>query len=266
MTNQERKEQPTNIDEQLWNSAQSILAERPDLEKFPPQRITIPDELKPRENEILTSCFENGNPPSDWKQVYLSLFRTNPNNVFLWMRYGNSMGEDNQKTIACWERALEIDQERPNLRCRLSMVYANYGKDKPKETREEYWQKAKDCTKRAVEINPKLFFAWHDLGTIFEDALILDEEIETNHAKDSYREALKVNPEFVPSLIRLGWLLARPRTNDDEAIKLLIKAHQLDPNCGRSQDYVNATMPIGMNRPGILTIIQQKVSQALKST
>ena len=61
MTEQEKR--ADNIDQQLWALASSLLAQKPDLERFPPDRIAIPDILKTREKEILATYFDGNENP-----------------------------------------------------------------------------------------------------------------------------------------------------------------------------------------------------------
>ncbi len=260
MTEQEKNTEGQNIHESLWAKVSSLLEQKPDFVQFPPDRVVIPDSLQERRAELLNTCFDGGNDPSeDWKEVFLQLFEVNPNNIHLWMRYGNAMvGNNYPRAIRCWERALEIDPNRPGLLVSFGYLYAQYGQNQEGQSRESKWETAKSYLRRAMDLNPELYSAWHRLGVFFENEMLLDERINSSHAYYCYMETLKINPDYVPSLIKLGWLLARIG-KIDEAVARLRKAIKLDPDCLKSNEYITSITPFIFSNPERIEEVQRQL-------
>lgn len=243
------------FDQKLWDLVSSPLAQKPDLGRFPPDRVIVPENLSASRDVILTNFFQSGPlsslPPEevpildDWRSIFLPILAANPNNARLWMIAGQNFiegqervpqgeleevfqrilkGEEKvadlkeryRKATKCWERALEIDPQQPVLLLRIGEAYVQ---SSDSETNSK---KAMRCFKKAVGMKPDFFQAWHGMAEIYENGFDLD------NATECYKEALKHNPDYVPSLVQYGFLLGRYNQRE-KANRLLSRAGQLDP-------------------------------------
>jgi hypothetical protein len=68
----------------------------------------------------------------------------------------------------------------------------------------------------------------------------------------------------VNELIKIGWLLARSGSEDDEAVALLVKAHQINPESFGLTVYATSIMPIVMNSPSTHNRIQARVREQIQ--
>lgn len=254
-TTDENNHEIQSIDERLWAFASSLLESNLDLEQFPPDRINMPKILSSREDVILVNFFQIGPLSSlpaekipqlpDWKAVLIPMLAANPNNARLWMIVGQNFiegqerapqgefeevfqrivkGEEKvadlkeryKKATKCWERALAIDPQQPVLLLRLGEAYVQLSDSETNS------KKAMRCFKKAVGIKPDFFQAWHGMAEIYENGFDLDK------ATECYKEALKHNPDYVPSLVQYGFLLGRYNQRE-KANRFLSRAGQLDP-------------------------------------
>ena len=84
------------------------------------------------------------------------------------------------------------------------------------------FEDALDPLKRAVELDPKSFDAWHNLGvTYFQLGRYAD-------ARIPLQTAVKLRPEFYGSVVLLGATLYM-LNDDDDALPVLEQAHRLNP-------------------------------------
>lgn len=278
MTEQDGQMERRDASEELWLVASGLLSQNPDFEVFPPDKITTPGDLKHREMEVLLSCFEVGEPPNDWKEIFSALFPVNPNNKFLWMRLGQYYrGERPDRAVKCWERTLLIDPQRPYMHDNLGDVYRQLAgeglNDSLKDKRDLLGLTGDQCIERselhwqeAFRLDPEIWRIWFKLGKMGEEAMILDERADPNLAMTQYRKVLMFKPDDAPSMVRLGWLLARTGDHDEEAVGLLARAQRINPDIKRTVGYITAMTPIMMGKPNILAEIQQKVNEALQDS
>ena len=75
------------------------------------------------------------------------------------------------------------------------------------------WERAVFHFKKAVELDPKLYWSWYNLGLIY-----VDEE----EGRDYFRKAIEANPDFSPAYYWLGYSLCRNR-RDKEALPIFKK-------------------------------------------
>ena len=85
------------------------------------------------------------------------------------------------------------------------------------------YQKAKDCFKKAIEIDPNYTPAHNNLGAIFKDLG------ENKEAKECYEKAIEIDPNYVNAHNNLGVFYADLGENQ-KAISCFEKAVQINPN------------------------------------
>lgn len=82
------------------------------------------------------------------------------------------------------------------------------------------WERATVHFKRAVELEPKMYFAWYCLGLI---------NIDTEEGNGYFRKAIEANPAFSPSYYWLAYTYCRQR-KDKEAIPIWEKYIEVAKN------------------------------------
>ena len=80
------------------------------------------------------------------------------------------------------------------------------------------------CFKQAIELNPKYFDAWFNLGVTQQNLEQLDD------AQNSYLQAIAINPNADIPLQALGTLLCNIPDKNDVASYCLHRAFELNPN------------------------------------
>ena len=78
--------------------------------------------------------------------------------------------------------------------------------------------------KKALSINPNKAEAWKNLGQVYFDLGIHDKEIEC------YNKAIGLNPRLSPALMSKGITLALVFKKYRDALELMLKAIECDPN------------------------------------
>lgn len=250
--------------EELWLVASGLLAQAPDLERFPPDKITIPPRFIETQEVIIANFFQQGPtadlPPDqiptleNWREALQYMLKANSNNARLWMILGQSFIEGQERApqgefdeifqlvakgkekvddaregyrraSKCWERAIEIDPNQPVLLLRLGQAYVQVSGT------ETNWKKAMMCWGKSVEMRPSLTPAWFNMGSRHEFTYDWD------RARECYSEALKHNPKHVPTLIKYGYLSGH-LGNRDDANNMLRRAALLDPDYNKRPEYL----------------------------
>jgi tetratricopeptide (TPR) repeat protein len=83
--------------------------------------------------------------------------------------------------------------------------------------REENWERAAAYFKKAVHLNPNLFWSWYNLGLLY---------VDTEVGNSYLRKAIEVNPGYPPPYYWLAYCYCRKK-KDKEAILLFKKYLQV---------------------------------------
>lgn len=264
MTEQGGQPERQGISEPIWLVASGLLSQNPDFEAFPTDKITIPPRFIGTQEVIMANFFQQGPmadlPPDqipaleNWQEALRYMLEANPNNARLWMILGQSFIEGQEcapqgefdeifqlvvkgkervddskegyrRASKCWERAIEIDPEQPVLLLRLGQSYVQVSNT------EASWKKAMICWGKAVELRPDLTPAWFNMGSRSEFTYDWD------RAQECYKEALKHNPNHVPTLIKYGYLSGHVGNRGD-ANNMLRRAALLDPDYNKRPEYL----------------------------
>ena len=84
------------------------------------------------------------------------------------------------------------------------------------------YEKAKDMFKRMIEIDPKNYRAFYNLGIAYFNLSKIEE------AKECYEEAIKLKPDYKHCLYNIG-LICEKEGDFHEALKYYEKALEIDP-------------------------------------
>lgn len=82
------------------------------------------------------------------------------------------------------------------------------------------WERAEVYFKKAVELNPKLYLSWYNLGLIY---------IDTDEGNNYFKKAMEANPNYPPPYYWLGYTYCRNR-KDKEAVPLFKKYLEVAKN------------------------------------
>ena len=125
--------------------------------------------------------------------------------------------------IRHFKRAIELDPNYASPYAGLADTYAlyqNYNFGVP----DEVMPMAKEYAERAIEINPNIAEAYVSLAFV-----LCMYEYDWSLAEKNYKKAIQLNPNYPTGYHWYGNLLTHTGRSD-EAIPLLIKGTQLDPN------------------------------------
>ena len=128
-----------------------------------------------------------------------------------------------ENAIRHFEQAIEIDPNYANPYAGLADTYAlypNYNFSIP----DVAMPKAKEYAQKAIEINPNTAEAYTSLAFV-----LCMYEHEWKLAEENYKKAIELNPNYPTGYHWYGIFLTHTGRSD-EAIPLLIKGTQLDPN------------------------------------
>jgi len=84
------------------------------------------------------------------------------------------------------------------------------------------WERAVSHFRKAVELDPKLYFSWYNLGLMDPD---------TEEGRNSFRKCIEAKSDFPPAYYWLGYSLCRNR-HDEKALPVLeeyLKIAEDDP-------------------------------------
>jgi O-antigen biosynthesis protein len=176
--------------------------------------------------------------------------RPETNSTEAWVHAGNAFVEKQQwqQAIDAYDRALQIDSQRPDIYRQMAKIAAKLGR---KDVAADYWyraldiegkqgspkeylqlghlwcelecnDRAVDCYRRALQLQPTLNEAYHHFGKILAEAGNLKELVEL------YKLAVTYNPENVEHYYHLGEA-CRHQGDWQIAVACYQKALTIDP-------------------------------------
>lgn len=150
---------------------------------------------------------------------------------------------DTQNAIRALERAVELDPNLPEAHFQLGIAYGlmdlqtkqegdvlpGDSENRVKTRAEKEFEKAASTYKKYLDANSKDDAAWFNLGRTYVKLL------KDDQAEDAFREAVKLKGDDADYQTELGAILNR-LAKYHEAVTVLKKAIDLDPNNARAQD------------------------------
>lgn len=150
---------------------------------------------------------------------------------------------DTQNAILALERAVELDPNLPEAHFQLGIAYGlmdlqtkqegdvlpGDSENRVKTRAEKEFDKAAVAYKKYLDANPKDDAAWFNLGRTYVKLL------KDDQAEDAFRQAVKLNADDADYQTELGAILIR-LAKYHEAVPVLKKALDIDPNNARAQD------------------------------
>ncbi|MFL6374676.1 MAG: tetratricopeptide repeat protein [Pyrinomonadaceae bacterium] len=153
---------------------------------------------------------------------------------------------DTQNAILALERAVELDPNLPEAHFQLGIAYGlmdlqtkqegdvlpGDSENRIKTRSEKEFEKAATAYKKYLDANPKDDAAWFNLGRTYAKLL------KDDQAEDAFRQAVKLKADDPDYQTEYGAILIR-LAKYHEAVPVLKKAIELDPNNARAQDLLD---------------------------
>jgi predicted O-linked N-acetylglucosamine transferase (SPINDLY family) len=158
---------------------------------------------------------------SQAEKIYLTLLKFAENNPNLWQNLGTVYYEQGEyvKAFECLNKTLQIDNSQ-------GIYYYTSGLILEKLDINQAIQ----AYEKAIELNPKLFNAYGNLGNVY----LAQNQIDK--AEEIFRKSINANPFHFGGYVNLGNLLLEQRQQFDEAISDYHQAFDLNP---RNADVLN---------------------------
>jgi Flp pilus assembly protein TadD len=150
---------------------------------------------------------------------------------------------DTQNAILALQRAVELDPDLAEAHFQLGIAYGlvdlqtkqegdvlpGDSENRIKTRAEKEFEKAAVAYKKFLDANPKDDAAWFNLGRTYAKLL------KDDQAENAFRQAVKLKPDDADYQTELGAILIR-LAKYHEAVPVLKKALDIDPNNARAQD------------------------------
>jgi len=142
---------------------------------------------------------------------------------------------DLKKAIECYTKATKKNPKYFDAWYNMGIYYTELVKDgENKESRDEYYRKAIECYKEAIQIN-SAHNAWNNMGIIYER---LDQSKE---ALQCYENAIKSYPEYYIAIVNKGYVLIGMNRQKDALVSfeqaIKISPNDVDAWFGRGDAY-----------------------------
>lgn len=154
--------------------------------------------------------------------------------------------DDTQNAILALERAIELDPNLAEAHFQLGIAYGlvdlqtkqegdvlpGDSENRIKTRAEKEFEKAAVAYKKYLDANPKDDAAWFNLGRTYAKLL------KDDQAEDAFHQAVKLKTDDADYQTEYGAILIR-LAKYHEAVPVLKKALDLDPNNARAQDLLD---------------------------
>ena len=154
--------------------------------------------------------------------------------------------DDTQNAILALQRAIELNPDLAEAHFQLGIAYGlvdlqtkqegdvlpGDSENRIKTRAEKEFEKAAVAYKKYLDANPKDDAAWFNLGRTYAKLL------KDDQAENAFHEAVKLKPDDADYQTEYGAILIR-LAKYHEAVPVLKKALDLDPNNARAQDLLD---------------------------
>ena len=128
--------------------------------------------------------------------------------------------ENSQKAMNIFKKVIKINPKHASAHYNLGLVFYELGD----------LQNAKNCFEKTIEINPRHANANNNLGIVF------NELGEIKKAINFFRKTIEIQPNYSNAY----WCLHSFAENIDEALKILIKAHNIEKEFLKAEIMISA--------------------------
>jgi protein O-GlcNAc transferase len=150
---------------------------------------------------------------SEAETIYLNLLKFNQNHPTIWQNLGTVYYEQGEyvKAFECLNKTLQIDNSQGIYYYTIGLILEKIDINQ-----------AIQAYEKAIELNPKLFNAYGNLGNVY----LAQNQIDK--AEEIFRKSINANPFHFGGYVNLGNLLLEQRQQIDEAISAYHQAFDLN--------------------------------------